>query len=241
MTLTNRSDPLIVYIHIPKTAGSTVNQVLRDWDANGKGHTHIVMNGNPDALGALLNSATWVSGHSNLENFMEVFPRYTNRELKFHTIMRDPARQVASHYNWLIEIFHKGGNFYNNHSRPIKEISKAIRANDNADPEAVIAILKKYSKLFLNQQARYVLGPSHRDFSIDAVKQRLKIYEHIATEEDLPQFLKQITGSAVEAVPTKNASKYHFNKEVFSSPQMTAFLENGNGRDHMLDALIKSV
>lgn len=236
-----RHDALMVYVHIPKTAGSSVNQILREWDDNGRSHFHHEINSDSESLKGALGAATWISAHCDQPKMSEKFSSLTSRSLKFYTIVRSPFAQVASHYNWLIEIFHRGESFYSGHPERIKEISETIRNNDNSDPVKIIGVLRKFSRLFLNQQSRYVLGPNFKGGSADDIFRQLMRYEYIATEDKLSALVKAMTGRDVKDIPVENRSDYHFDKGVFRDYRILDFLGSQNHLDSALYEVIKSI
>ena len=146
--------------------------------------------------------------------------------------------QIASHYNWLIEIFHRGQQFYNNHPPEIKEISENIRASDNSDPLVIAHWLETYSHLFLNQQSRLALGKHSGPLTQQLIGERLAGYEMVVTESRLESLVQQMTGHKPDHVPSLNKSKYHFDPGVFDHPQLQKFLQRKNSRDTMLYAYV---
>ena len=52
----------------------------------------------------VLEKAPWISGHLNLDGFKNHIEPMIDRKVIYIACMREPFAQVASHYNWLIEI-----------------------------------------------------------------------------------------------------------------------------------------
>ncbi len=225
-------DPLILYVHVPKTAGSTVNALLARMYGEGRAHCEGVI-ARPADLGPLCGRMNWLSGHVPVDAFRSTVRRETARPLRLFTAIREPGAQIASHYNWLIEIFHRGEAFYNGHPEPIRRISETIRASDNSDPARVIANLDSYQGLFLNQQSHYVLG-QRAGWGAGGVVQRLREYEHVATEDQLGDLVERMTGKRVEIDVTENASRYHFDPDVFQAPELRRFLAERHFYDFAL-------
>ena len=155
----------------------------------------------------------------------------TPRPIHFFTALRDPAKQIASHYNWLIEIFHRSREFYDGHPPRVKEISERIRATDNASAAAVIAQIEDAPGLFLNQQSRMVLGENLGDMSADMLRDRLSVFNFIAIEATLPNLLHHLLGEAMGRLTRENSSGYHFDPAVFQSPAMQEFLKDRHAAD----------
>jgi hypothetical protein len=226
----NITSPLTVFIHVPKTAGSTVNDYLLRSGRNGHAHVEAWIN-DDNTASSHLKTADWVSGHVPFGHMRARLSKNTNRHLRFFTLVRDPIKQLMSHYNWLIEIYHRSAAFYDGHPDQIKTISKNIREADNSDPLAVIAQLEATPGLFLNQQSRLVLGGLPIGKSDKEFKERLAVYEMIATEKHLPDFITKISGLPYDDTKRENVSQYHFDKNVFASKVMQDFINQKHSVD----------
>jgi hypothetical protein len=231
--------PLIAYIHVPKTAGSTVNHVLKMWDRRGQDHCEAIID-DPARLAQRVADIRWISGHVTLPVMRDALSAVTARPTEFFGLVRDPTAQVISHYNWLIEIFHRGGEFYFGHPPEIREISERIRASDHADPAAIIANLSAFSGLFLNQQSRCVLGMVEEGLTEADLREGLAAYACVTTEAELPELILRATGRRLEGAPRKNQSPYHFDRAVFATPELRAFLAEHNALDQRLYDLVST-
>lgn len=226
----SKLNPINVFIHVPKTAGSTVNDYLERSSAHGASHIEAWIN--DDALAPeRLMRLDWVSGHVQFPHMRARLAASTARHLRFFTLVRDPIKQLMSHYNWLIEIYHRGDAFYNGHPQRIKEISQEIRTSNNDDPRSIIRQISSAPGLFLNQQSRTVLGDLTHIPSADELNFRLTVYDHIATESSLPNFVKQISGLKYEDSRRANVSTYHFDRAAFESNDMKEFVADRHAAD----------
>ncbi len=224
--------PLLVFVHVPKTAGSTVNAALARWRREGAAHCEQII-GDPGRLAARVRDAAWISGHVPFDRFRAALAAVTARPLRFATLIREPTAQIASHYNWLIEIFHRGRAFYDGHPPEIRRISAHIRASDNSDPGVVAANLRAYGGLFLNQQARHVLGAGF-DWSSGQVFDRLLAYDHVAADSGPGDLVCRMTGHPAAAATHENASPYRFDRAVFDTDEMRTFLLRHHFFDYAL-------
>lgn len=222
-------DPLIAFVHIPKTAGSTINEYLRE-AAPGQDHIESWL-GAPDQVSAKLAKLKWVSGHVEFSAMQTLLSVEPGRRIEFFTALRDPAKQISSHYNWLIEIFHRSQQFYNAHPERIKEISHRIRHADNSNPKAIIEQLELAPGLFLNQQSRVLLGNAINDASMDDIDAVLKKFRFVATERTLPNLVRLMVGAEYTDKRRSNTSTYHFDPEVFQTPELIRFLKERNAQD----------
>lgn len=228
--------PIIFFVHVPKTAGSTVNALLHEHEPNGREHVEHILN-NPKVLRESVEKLAWMSGHVHLtaaENRLTPF----GRTVRYFTCIREPAKQVMSSYNWLIEIFQKGPQFYDPHPPQIKEISETIRASSD-DADSIIANLKKFPNLFLNFQSRTILGHGF-NWNSGAIHQRLDQYEMIAEGEGVGRMVSAMLGKPVAPGRKENVSSYHFDPAAFETDQMREFLRTHNTLDNILYELVRS-
>ncbi|MDO9526092.1 MAG: hypothetical protein Q7J57_11265 [Gemmobacter sp.] len=232
-----RTDPLIVYIHIPKTAGSTLNHILQRWDRAGMSHCEAIID-DPVRLRKAVANLTWISGHVSRDRMRSALSAVTERPLRLFTVLREPTRQLMSHYNWLIEIHHRGGAFYDGHPPQIKAISEQIRGTDNSDPAAVIENLKRYRGLLLNNQSKVALA-NPPDWFGPKMVERLQDFEAISSEHHLQDLIWHITDTDVSLDARENESGYHFDRAVFSDPLMQAFLRDHHAFDYRLYKLVR--
>lgn len=212
---------LAVFIHVPKTAGSTFNAVLK---AYGPGRAHIegpLSNGT--GMKAIVAGMSWVSGHVTVDRVQRLL-KEAEIEADYYTILRRPREQVMSHFNWLIEIYRKGVDFYSSHPPHIRCISEEIRSADLESPSHIASILGKHSGLFLNLQSKYVNYQGDLNVCLDR-------FTTVATEGDVDALFDTF-GSPQPA--RKNASMYHFDTSVFEASYLVDFLAEHNARDEEL-------
>ena len=229
--------PLIAFIHVPKTSGTTVNYLLTQSGLLGQDHIQNWVD-QPEVLKDPILSYDWVSGHLNPNQMRSMLGGVTSRPLRLFSTIRAPNSQIASHYNWLIEIFHKGRDFYDQHPERIKEISQSIRSADNANPAEVISQIKAAGWLFLNQQSRALLAKDASSLSKTSLSEILNQYEMITTEGHLSMLMQTMTQCRPLKPPHKNKSRYHFDPAVFQTPQLTEFLNAHNKGDQTLYDMI---
>ena len=162
----------------------------------------------------------------------------TRRPVDFVTALRSPTDHVRSHYNYLIEIFERGPEFYDQHGPAAKAISERIRSADNTDPRDVIAQLDAAAELFLNFQSSYALGC--RDvLTDDELAHRLGVYRAIGHGEHIGAFVEWLTGIPAEDVGRENSSVAHVPPEVFEDPDLQDFLAERNAADVALYTFVE--
>lgn len=224
-----RKDPLVVFVHIPKTAGSTINSALSRHFSTGQDHCEHIID-DPGRLTRIVATADWVSGHVPFHYLRAKLVQSTRRPLRFFSLLREPLDQVRSHYNWLIEIRRKGFRFYRKHPAHIRAISRDLRQSDNTDPAVIAGNLDKYAGIFLNMQARTLLGQGFKGKS-DNVRDHLQSYEFVAGPFQIDTLLERMCGAAQPRPKPQNVARYHFDPSVFGAPELRKFLEQRNALD----------
>ncbi len=230
-------NPLIFFVHVPKTAGSTVNAHLAEAMPNGKTHCESII-GKEAAFKKAAETRDWLSGHVNLFTARARLKAMTERPVRYFTCIREPTKQVMSHYNWLIEIYHRGEQFYTSHSSEIRELSLRFRESDNSDPAVIVENLKAAPHLFLNFQSRVILG--HRfAWNGGLLYQQLAKYEMVSKEDRLGELIERMTGTRPSLVMSENTSRYHFDSSVFHRDELVDFLKKNNTLDNILYGLVE--
>lgn len=226
-----KADPLIFFVHVPKTAGSTVSSHLHDFLPNGLSHCESFFY-DQERVNKASNFSDWLSGHIDLTTAEKTLGQSTNRTVRYFACMRNPTQHVMSHYNWVIEIFYRGGPYYENAPKKIREMCDVLRASPT-DPASIAANLERYSYLFLNAQSRYILGHTF-DWNSGILRERLSRYEMIVDSSGLSALLDCMLGHAITDGRKENVSPYHFDPAVFETAALKKFLKKRNALDDTL-------
>lgn len=220
--------PLRVLIHIPKTAGTTLNAALK---TSGPGRKHIERDlPHRDRFARIVKRSSWVSGHVPYRAMRTALSDATPRPLQVFTMVRDPVAQLASHYNWWFVVYHRGPQSFWRQGRYFRDLSRQIRTADATNPAAIAAILLEHHALFLNMQAKYLLDDSTHD-TPDSIRARLSEFTHVARNDDLAPLFTAMHLPPPSARADRNISPYYFDPSVFRSPQMHDFLSQHHARD----------
>lgn len=222
---------LIAHIHVPKTAGTTINAALAHALGPGRDHIQPLLS-DPGAFAAVVAESRWIAGHVPLPR-MQAALRAAGVTARYVTALRKPVSHVASHYNWLIEIGHRGRAFLQGHPPEIRDMHHQIAASDNSDPLVVIRNLETYTGLFLNCQARHVIGPQFA-LAETSFADGLGAYDSILFPNDIRAGLSRLLPGQSFAPAEKNASRYHFDPRVFTHPALRLFLRDRNRADEAL-------
>ena len=176
--------PLLAYIHVPKTAGSTVNSVLDLCSPHGVSHCEAIfyMEDFVDRASAY----DWLSGHISRDEFGGKL-HWLKRPVEYFASIREPATQLLSHLNWSFEILDRGVELFLTHPIEVQQIFAEVQATDFSDLASVMRLLLRTPNgVFLNCQARHILGADFEAISDREIVRRVQSYCYIATEETLP-------------------------------------------------------
>ena len=230
--------PLLVFVHVPKTAGPTVNAVLDRCSPRGLSHCEEIAY--TDAFLDRAFDCDWLSGHIYRDAFAGRLT-WLNRPVEYFASTREPIAQLLSSINWHFEISHRG-TFLADPVAAQRDIAE-VQATDFSQVSAIMALLLKFDSGLLNCQARCILGSDFDSISDSEITRRLNSYCYIATEQTLAD-LYQAFGFAeiprdAKELRENAASKYHFDTTLFQTPELRAFLAYHHRHDIALYDLVR--
>lgn len=157
----------VVFIHIPKTAGTSFNNHVQGWFGYDRWHSHIEAL-SPEQQRSLLTPDRYVAGHLPLYRIQQLESGLDR--LNLHTFFRDPAAQLHSHLAWIKGIGNsRGSSFFARHSSVIREMAEKMDSGSLDTPSLISRFVEQLSgfqlDFFDNIQTRYLLD--HRPERID--------------------------------------------------------------------------
>src|SRR3546814_15866737 len=132
--------PLIVFIHVPKTAGSTVNAIMKGHSPNGRGHIEELLDEDMEFKKAV-NNLDWMSGHVSRDRIAIRIREVSRWPVRFFACVRNATEHLASHYNSLLS---RGDQF--DKGSQLNMIYSAMVGNGST-PDGVIQTLKEFTDL----------------------------------------------------------------------------------------------
>jgi hypothetical protein len=224
--------PLIAFVHVPKTGGTTVNRVL--WECSHRGLQHYAEG---IACPQLLDAARhndWLSGHIPREVFATSLI-WLDRPIEYFSAVREPISQILSHLNWQFEIHCRGPDFLREYPCPRLEFSEDVRATDFSKTSSIIALLLRRAEHFFNLQALYIVGWEYSTISDSELARRVASFSYIATELDLPALYRAFgfatLPSGCNELRENQSQKYHFDTSLFQSQEILDFLAQHHSHD----------
>lgn len=147
-----------VFMHIPKTAGTSFNTAAVKMFPQGTAVSHIELI-EQDKYGDLAHSCNYISGHLNIGLLKKHFQ---SENSYFYTIVREPYSQLHSHLKWLVQTAdNKRDNYFKTNNPVIHKLGSRLRSLDLTDITSLERFVENLSDLeaaFLdNMQTRYFL------------------------------------------------------------------------------------
>jgi len=232
--------PLIVFVHVPKTAGSTIKKLLTLCTPGGDINVQFLMD-DRDAFLDIARNSHWIGGHCRRDRFAKRLT-WLNRPIEYFSCVREPVAQLRSHLNFS---FHRltDGNYYGLHNLDEQRLDAEVTSTDFSNPSAVMLLLLRHARHYLNAQSRYILGLDFAEISDDEIALRLATYTFVASETKLPQIYRAFGFARLPHGVNEfreNTAKYEIDAQVFNSPQMREFLTEHHRHDLRLYAPVQA-
>lgn len=186
----------IFYMHVPKTAGSSVSKMFIDYFGADQA---IEQCQNPRYRDVDLNSYSFVSGHVA---WQQAKNRLSSDTYRF-TVLRDPVDQLISHLNWVKRLNKPEFKAqFDANRRDVQLVAKSLEDLDISNPLEVSAYLTraegKVRELFINNQAMYFLpvharGPNLGLKEANLAVESLKSFHAIATLESVDSLIRKVS------------------------------------------------
>ncbi len=188
--------PNILFMHIPKTAGTSFNAFMRMHIPPSKIKIHLESHPSKEYPG-LHRSHSYLAGHLTLEKLKTSFDL---SGFDCFCILRSPDAHLHSHLNWLKGVaVHGNSEFFRQHNPVIQKLARKI-ADINFEQIDEIATFVKNIRhyeldFFDNIQTRYFLG--YRPEKVDDkdyknAADNLKFFKHVGRTETYKEFIQFI-------------------------------------------------
>ncbi|MCI0599688.1 MAG: hypothetical protein L0Y60_09220 [Beijerinckiaceae bacterium] len=226
--------PLIVFVHVPKTGGTTVGKALWICSHRGQGCCHRI----PTLK--VLDAARrndWLGGHLRRDIFDTILLSL-DRPIEYFANIREPISQLLSNLNFLFEIYNRGPIFFWACPHRQQLLSAETRATDFSKTSSIITHLLRYKGYFLNYQARMILGNDFATIPDSEAARRVAAYTFIAAHENLsalyPAFGFAQLPKQINELRENAAQKYYFDTALFQSQEIRDFLAQHHSHDFRL-------
>lgn len=191
--------PPILFMHIPKTAGTSFNSFMRmhvPFDAA----LHHIENYSRLQYRQLAKEKKYLAGHLRIEVIKKYFDM---AEFDCYTIVRNPYQHLHSHLNWLKGIAAlKGSAFFQRHGRDVQQLAIKISELDFTDMSEVkkfVFGLQGFElDYFDNCQTRYFLDYRPEKVSLGDFKNTLNnvdLFNYIGITDRYERFRSVVSAS----------------------------------------------
>ena len=189
----------ILFMHIPKTAGTSFNSFMRMHVPCDRAIHHIE-NYDKRKYSKLAKNKIYVAGHLRVEVLKQCFEM---DQFDCYSIVRNPYSHLHSHLNWLKGIaLLKGSAFFERHSKEVKKLAIKVAELDFSRLKQVqqfVIGLRGYElDFFDNCQTRYFLDYRPEKVSYSDFKNTLdniELFKYIGVTEKYDQFKAVISSS----------------------------------------------
>ncbi len=182
----------ILFMHIPKTAGTSFNTFAIAAFPDGQSISHIELI-NTARYPELQSKYLYISGHLPIGALKENFQL---DGVDLYTIIREPYAQLHSHLKWLIQTaYDQNDNYFRNDNPAVLELGTSLASIDFHQPQAIESFISQMGDLeaaFLdNMQLRYFLdNPPRRTATSDlaTAKENALLFKQIGLTEQYSRF-----------------------------------------------------
>lgn len=205
----------IFYLHVPKTAGSSINKFF----SNNLDSYHFHIEGVKGLNKNFCDSYEFISGHLPYTRMDKILPLEDWTKI---VSFREPLSYVISHLSWVRKLADPGEETrFHAHPEPFQRIAKKMTEYDFSNPSELrelVSWLESEDLLFLhNTQMYFMIGDSNRssysDFQVNNAMDNLESMDFVGVQEELGLFLnilsKEFGWPANQAVSENvNSNKY---------------------------------
>ena len=213
----------IFYLHIPKTAGSSMNKFLTSQFKEGQTLTHIEskidFQNNDDVLKA--DNYELLSGHIQLPQAQHKLKVFETRQII--TTFRIPFEHVVSHIAWVRKLGDNGEEKrLQQHNATVQKIVAKLLQTDLSNAEDVLSFIDwlEMEKIYLfhDTQTRYLCGGPAKELlpqHINSAISNLQKIDFVGVTERLGEFMALLCfqndwkiNTSEEIVENKNSNNY---------------------------------
>ncbi len=185
----------VVFMHIPKTAGTTFNTLAQSFYPKGSAITHIELLPN-SRFRSLIDQHHYISGHLRFGLLKNYFPP---EKVEFYAIVREPYAQLHSHLKWLVQTAsRKDDTFFKSTNEVIYDLGRTLSQVNFSSIASLSHFVEKLSDLeaaFLdNTQTRYFLEKQPSRVKAEDIAEAIsnvKLFRLIGFTEEYPEFVTE--------------------------------------------------
>jgi hypothetical protein len=223
LLLAEEGQPKLLFMHIAKAAGSTVNSYFASHFARGNFLVHIESDRRWRADPASLQKFHFLSGHVG---FQALRRRMDLGQFRVVTVVREPYQQLISHLAWIRRLSDPSEEArLLRHPEYVQAFSKKLAGHDLSKAREIDSLINSLSdperQLVDNCQVRYFAqveaGCEVGDADLQLARFATEHFDHIGLAEDLGSFFAKIAEDMgwppPEAVASENVTRDFYGLE----------------------------
>jgi hypothetical protein len=195
LELVLEDQPKLIFMHIAKAAGSTVNAFFASHYARGRYLVHIESEKAWREAPKSLREFDFLSGHVSLPSLKR---RLGIENFRLVTVVREPYAQLISHLAWVRRLSDAGEEYrFHRHPEYVQAFSRKLAGHDLANPGELKTLIRSLNdlerQLVDNCQVRYFTrveaGFSVSEGDLRQARVAVREFDRIGTAEDLDAFM----------------------------------------------------
>ncbi|MGV2130865.1 hypothetical protein ACQZ4Q_09525 [Agrobacterium vitis] len=232
---------LIVFIHIMKAAGSSVNRFLEYCSPKGHWWLHNYIN-SPDVIRDLSLQSDWISGHFRREEIEPIISTLSRRT-EFYSAVRNPTRRLLSHINYSIERF-KRPDYYKLHNKKEQIIDFSIMGRGLSNKYNLFDIILINEADFCNIQAKMIIGSEFDKISTDEIRNIISSYKYISDENNIEKLYKSfgyVYNKDYIGDIHENKSQIYIEPSLFEDEELIEFCKEHCYYDYVVYDMVREI
>lgn len=209
VTLQENLQPKLLFMHIAKTAGSSVNKYLASHYAEDRHSVHVESQENWRKDRDWARNMGFVSGHFGMPHFKRVL----NPEGYYKiTVVREPYAHLVSHLSWIRKLADQSElQRFGQHPLFVQHFAQKLKKTDLSKPEELVRLIASLEdqekQLVDNCQVRYFTQVAvGQDVCANDVQSALETsteFDQIGTTDRIDEFLKDVAARMGWKAPVK--------------------------------------